>query len=507
MTINQEVHVPVGAELISTTDLNGRITYVNNIFCEIAGFTKEELLGQHHNIVRHKDMPKAAFADLWSHLKQGEVWRGAVKNSTKDGGYYWVDAFVCPIYENGDHVGYQSVRVHLENQYKKRAIEAYEKLNQKPSLNVQVGRFQNLKLASGLLAGAAFTYLAFTSSPLFNLATPAFLLSLYYRELVSNPSEQKQRANDYDSVSRLVFSTNRNNATDYHLKIEQGRVRTILGRITDRGLSIRSSAEEVNKSSAQSQSNIARETQELEAVSVAIEEMTQTIQDVAKNCVQTSEQVKIAESHCKEALSSIGITRQKVETMTQEVEQSTLVASKVVSESEQINAIISEVQGIAEQTNLLALNAAIEAARAGSAGRGFAVVADEVRALSIRTQDATEHIQKTIGRIQASLHELQDKMIENQNVSQVCTQETKHSETKVVAMSNSLNEISDIALQTATAAEQQGAVAEDISTNIMSINDASRSNLAQAEALSTLSQELTVSADNLNGLALSFSNR
>ncbi|MEF1228761.1 chemotaxis protein, partial [Vibrio fortis] len=95
----------------------------------------------------------------------------------------------------------------------------------------------------------------------------------------------------------------------------------------------------------------------------------------------------------------------------------------------------------------------------------------------------------------------------NQNVSQVCTQETKHSETKVVAMSNSLNEISDIALQTATAAEQQGAVAEDISINIMSINDASRSNLAQAEALSTLSQELTVSADNLNGLALSFSNR
>jgi len=507
MTINQEVYVPVGAELISTTDLNGRITYVNNIFCEIAGFTKEELLGQHHNIVRHKDMPKAAFADLWSHLKQGEVWRGAVKNRTKDGGYYWVDAFVCPIYENGDHVGYQSVRIHLENQYKKRAIEVYEKLNQNPSLNVQVGRFQNLKLASGLLAGAAFTYLAFASSPLFNLATPAFLLLLYYRELVSNPSEQKQRANDYDSISRLVFSTNRDNATDYHLKIEHGRVRTILGRVIDRGLSIRSSAEEVNKSSAQSQSNIARETQELEAVSVAIEEMTQTIQDVAKNCVQTSEQVKIAESHCQDALSSIGITRQKVETMTQEVEQSTLVASKVVSESEQINAIISEVQGIAEQTNLLALNAAIEAARAGSAGRGFAVVADEVRALSIRTHDATEHIQKTIGRIQASLHELQNKMIANQNVSQVCAQETKHSEAKVIAMSNSLSEISDIALQTATAAEQQGAVAEDISTNAMSINDASRSNLAQAEALSTLSQELTVSADNLNGLALSFSNR
>lgn len=95
----QETLVGELEELVSTTNLKGVITYCNDAFCHVAEYTHEELVGQNHNIVRHSDMPKAAFGDMWARLKEGKAWRGMVKNSTKSGGYYWVDAYVTPIYE------------------------------------------------------------------------------------------------------------------------------------------------------------------------------------------------------------------------------------------------------------------------------------------------------------------------------------------------------------------------------------------------------------------------
>ena len=81
--INQEVTYSDNQELVSTTDLRGVITYVNKEFCAIAGYSEEELLGKNHNIVRHPDMPKAAFKEMWEKLKQGHSWRGMVKNRCK----------------------------------------------------------------------------------------------------------------------------------------------------------------------------------------------------------------------------------------------------------------------------------------------------------------------------------------------------------------------------------------------------------------------------------------
>jgi aerotaxis receptor len=84
-------------EIISTTDTKGVITGVNDDFIKIAGFSEEELLGKSHNVVRHPDMPQAAFADMWGHLKDGKHWMGVVKNRCKNGDHYWVDAYVTPI--------------------------------------------------------------------------------------------------------------------------------------------------------------------------------------------------------------------------------------------------------------------------------------------------------------------------------------------------------------------------------------------------------------------------
>lgn len=83
--------------LVSQTDEKGKILFANDDFCKIAGYTIEELVGKQHNIVRHPDMPKAAFKDLWSTVKQNKIWTGYVKNATKDGGFYWVFATVYPM--------------------------------------------------------------------------------------------------------------------------------------------------------------------------------------------------------------------------------------------------------------------------------------------------------------------------------------------------------------------------------------------------------------------------
>ena len=98
------------AFLVSETDEKGIIKFANNDFCEIAGYSLEELTGQPHNMVRHPDMPKAAFKDLWATVQSGKIWTGFVKNATKTGGYYWVFATVYPFVSSDGQKGYLSCR-------------------------------------------------------------------------------------------------------------------------------------------------------------------------------------------------------------------------------------------------------------------------------------------------------------------------------------------------------------------------------------------------------------
>ncbi|EPJ54590.1 MAG: methyl-accepting chemotaxis protein [Osedax symbiont Rs2] len=129
-----EVTFSQSNQLVSITDTQGVITYVNDQFCEVSGYSREELLGQHHNIVRHPDMPRAAFADLWLKLKNNQPWRGMVKNRCKDGNYYWVDAYVTALTENAEVSGYQSVRVCPSVEQKQSAQAFYRRINKGKTL-------------------------------------------------------------------------------------------------------------------------------------------------------------------------------------------------------------------------------------------------------------------------------------------------------------------------------------------------------------------------------------
>ncbi|WP_231893197.1 methyl-accepting chemotaxis protein [Vibrio scophthalmi] len=500
-----ELFVPSGVELVSTTNTQGIITYANQAFCDVAGFTLDELVGKPHNIVRHDDMPKAAFNDLWSHLKQGEVWRGAVKNRTKSGGFYWVDAFVSPIYRNGCLEGYQSVRVRLGDAEKERAIALYQKINRSKNVKIAVGQYHKFKLFVAVLS-AILTYLAaLYISPISTLFYPLLLAVLFRRELLIKPKHEKRMAKDYDSVSRVVFCDDNTSAQEFHYKIEQGRVRTILGRTVDNSNLLLSSVMDLKRCSLDAQDNIGLETQELSSISVAMEEMATTIADIAQNSVITSERVDSAAGHCQTAITSIEMTRSKVEQLAEDVAESSHVATTLAADAEKIGAVMQEIQGVAEQTNLLALNAAIEAARAGEQGRGFAVVADEVRALSLRTHQATERIQSSVHGIQDTLKRLAETLRLSEKSSHECVENTLETENKIAMLTNIMTDISGVAIQTSTSAEEQSLVSQEIRSNIFRVNEASNANLVQSEMVAKLASDLEKQAEELGSLGLSFS--
>jgi len=123
-----ETEVPEDELIISRTDLSGKITYANETFCDISGYHEEELLGKSHNIVRHPDMPTAAFKDLWETIKAGKQWKGIVKNLRKDRGFYWVEAIVSGVYKKGELVEYKSLRTPISYETKLKYQRLYDKM-------------------------------------------------------------------------------------------------------------------------------------------------------------------------------------------------------------------------------------------------------------------------------------------------------------------------------------------------------------------------------------------
>ena len=126
-----ETEVPEDEVIISRTDLSGVITYVNDTFAKISGYDADELIGKPHNILRHPDMPKSVFKELWDRLKAGESWEGYVKNMRKDRGYYWVYAIISGVYKNGKLVEYKSIRSPVPKSKRLQMQRLYDEMREK----------------------------------------------------------------------------------------------------------------------------------------------------------------------------------------------------------------------------------------------------------------------------------------------------------------------------------------------------------------------------------------
>lgn len=508
--------------LISTTDTQGRITHVNNHFAEIAGYSSEEMIGRAHNLVRHRETPKAAFKELWEHLKQGRAWMGMVKNRSKNGDYYWVNAYVTPICEEGVVTGYQSVRVKPQAQQKHRAQRLYallikagrqpERLLKAPLLGMAeklvLGHLLGmlpLLLTSLWLNRSDLQVFSFSASdvwPLVLAVLSGTVLTYCLAKMFQRPyriAADETRSLFDSAVARQVYCGRQDELGQLQLAIQvlQAEIYTILTRVGESAEQAGEVAASTSAAVEQTNQAVHRQGVELDSVSSAMHQMRMTVEEVARNTAQTADATQLADDQVVSGGAVVEQTVIAIEKLATEIDQAASVIGQLKVDSEAIGSVIEVIRGIADQTNLLALNAAIEAARAGEQGRGFAVVADEVRTLASQTQASTQQIQAIIERLQASTAEAVNAMESGQQQAQCSVEQAGLAGQSLRSIGSAVATIKGMSLQIATASEQQSVVAEEINRNISSITQVASET---AEASQNTAQSTTVLLQQVKGM-------
>ena len=517
---DHEVDFPEDSNLLSTTNLKGAITYCNDDFIKISGFFGEELTDHNHNIVRHPDMPPAAFADLWSSLKSEKSWMGIVKNRCKDGSYYWVDAFVTPIEDNGKVDEYQSVRTKPDRTIVRRAEKIYRQLMQgnKPL----VLRLPKIGVRSKLITGFALAVVP----PLWVLAGTSGMSSLVSgaiaalsvgaatattwlisrristgaraaRKIIDNRLMQLIYTDSTDEIGEMLLA----------MKMQSSELRAVVGRVSDSSLTLKGSAESLATTIEQTNVHVHEQQSQTDQVATAMHEMSATVQEVARNAAYAADGTAEAQQSADEGSSVVDETIRSIRDVAGGVDQAAGVIDQLNSDAANIGTVVDVIRGIAEQTNLLALNAAIEAARAGEQGRGFAVVADEVRTLAQRTQKSTQEIQDMVERLQAGVNEAVSAMEQGTKKTETSVQCATAAGKALEDITTAIRKISDMNAQIATAAEEQSAVAEEINGNIAAINELGQSTADAAYETGEISQKLIHEARRQQQLVSQFQRR
>ncbi len=252
------------------------------------------------------------------------------------------------------------------------------------------------------------------------------------------------------------------------------------------------------KISATTEQGVDQQLSETTQVATAMEEMTTTVQEVARNAANASEIALTADTDVATGKNVVSQAVSGINQLASEVENAANVIHELENDSNSIGEVLSVIQGIAEQTNLLALNAAIEAARAGEQGRGFAVVADEVRTLASRTQNSTQEIQQTIERLQNRAKQAVTVMDNGRKQASSSVEQAASAGKSITTISERIDSISDMNNQIASAAEEQTAVAEEINHNISNISAVSNQTSIGARKTSEACNDLLALADQLS---------
>jgi aerotaxis receptor len=413
-----EYEFPEGETLVSTTDLDSRITYCNPTFVKVSGYTKDELIGQPHNLVRHPDMPKEAFRDMWSTLRAGKPWSALVKNRRKDGDHYWVVANATPVMRDGQPVGFMSVRTKPTRDQVRQAEQLYARMRKDARAGVQSCRLQEgrviapglrgrlqealrLNLTGRLLLGLTaisivpvllFSVLPFSGASrwvaeLVGIAITLAIAGIWLRGALTRPLAQaiqvanRMAAGDLtqrvdfqraDEVGSLFRSLNQLNV---NLQAIVSDVRNEVARID-------AAAHEIASGNADLAVRTETQASSIEQTAASVEQFAGSVKQNADSAGSVSNLAGQAAEVASRGARAVG---EVVQTM-----------QDIQGASRRITDIIGTIDSIAFQTNILALNAAVEAARAGEQGRGFAVVATEVRTLAQRSAQAAREIKALI---------------------------------------------------------------------------------------------------------------
>lgn len=498
-----EVPIPEGVYLVSQTNLKGVITDANEAFVAVSGFSREELMGQSHNIVRHPDMPPAAFADMWRCLKAGLPWRGFVKNRCKNGDYYWVDALVVPIQKQRQTIGYMSVRRAPSKQQVNEASQLYAQLGKDGRFSSIKTRPLSLKTQFNLLFAAIaipiilnvlvmqFSLPAWLDMftgilALLPLLPLALLVNLKVFKPLSEVESKLQLLSEGDLAERYdIQKPNEIGRIANAFSVMQTRWLVSIDHIQEATGTSMIEMEQVNREADQMNDHINTQHDRISAVAAATEEFCQAVAEVASCSADTSraaltsgERIATGRSvveagmrSAREAVTAVQGTREKI----------TQLNDAVV----RINTVTQVIKEIAEQTNLLALNAAIEAARAGETGRGFAVVADEVRKLAERTAGSTGEINQMVTDVLRLATEVDAVMDETAATVDKSTQHMQESVSCFASVEAASQESVNLSGHIAEAAEQQAEAEQEVARNMEQIASLSETNQQGIEKLWT----------------------
>jgi len=414
----REYDFPADELLVSTTDTRGIIQHCNGAFERVSGFSREELTGQPHNLVRHPDMPPEAFADMWRTIGRSGIWTGIVKNRRKNGDHYWVQANVTPVMEAGQLCGYMSVRTKPTREQVREAEAVYARIlrerGQRQTVGLHAGQVRlhgvrgwvqraanaslTLRLAGLLLVLALLAMLpdlargmpsAEAWGRLALLAVGAVAVLVWFQwQVVAAARRIDRMAAELAACSlgsaggtlRCVAPLDRVVRSLRQTSINLGAV---VGDVRAEVEGFVRSADDIAQGGRDLAARTEAQAGSLEQTAAAMEQLASTVQHSAEGAADVSRESTQSTALAQrggEAVRAAGHTMQAIEQSSRRVEE-----------------IVQVIEGIAFQTNILALNAAVEAARAGEQGRGFAVVAAEVRALAQRSATAAREIGHLIG--------------------------------------------------------------------------------------------------------------
>lgn len=513
----REYKFPTEYRLISTTDLRGMIIHCNQEFVEVSGYERDELINQNHNMIRHPDMPPGVFREMWATLQAGKIWMGLVKNRRKNGDHYWVSAFVTPVFEKGEIVGYESVRVPALDDEIQRADYRYARLRDDKSSTsgAELAKFYLVETfptwgvgipvvvilammfgagaasvgAIGLLASAAWQFAVNTKNwnELIALSPDSY----------DNPVVSQTYFNDYGARSRAKLV----------LGCELARSRTALARASDAVSGLDDVAKSTHSQAESTSTIVIQQNQATQQIASAVTQMSQSIQEVAERVEQNA-------MRAREATDSVSMGNAKAEQSMQTITElqtavesiSNTVAALAESTSD-IGEAANIISTIADQTNLLALNAAIEAARAGEQGRGFAVVADEVRSLASKTRESTDRIHDIIQQLSSRSEKAVKVSTEGLEAAQRGTEIVNETRDALNQINTSVGGIADMTVEMSAAVEQQSSVAEHINQQIVEIAASSQETQNSTEMSLQASETLRKTINAVNSVIRRFSNK
>ena len=422
-----EVLFPKGRYIVSRTDLKGAMTYVNDTFVTVSGFARDELLGKNHNVVRHPEMPPAAFQSLWDTVKTGRPWRGMVKNRCKNGDFYWVDALVVPVSKDGGITGYMSVRHEPTRQQIAAAEDFYRQMQagkatlpktpfwKRGSFKAKLNLLLGLLLAAQLVRGAEYLFgtslgisatladwIVYGCSATTLVAT--ILLFFMQNQVMTIIGRVVGRLDniaqgDLTDDIPLAREDELGKLND-SLVTMQTHLKAMMAEIAESANLMGDSAAVLSAQMDQTRAANATQSEAVSGIAAEVEHLVVSVNEVAESAQQATQAVHASHALLGQATGSMGDSLAATANVVSTVNGASQTMAELSQSISAIDRVSHVIRGIAEPTNLLALNAAIEAARAGEAGRGFAVVADEVRKLAEQSSKQTVEITASVQEIQ-----------------------------------------------------------------------------------------------------------